>query len=84
MGFTPFFMVYRAEAVMPTDLNHDSPRIVNYAREDNDANHQNSHDLLDEERDLARSRSAIYQQGLRRYHSRRVRSRTFQVGDLVL
>ena len=26
----------------------------------------------------------IYQQGLRRYHSRRVRSRTFQEGDLVL
>ena len=25
-----------------------------------------------------------YQQGLRRYHSRRVRTRTFQEGDLVL
>ena len=29
-------------------------------------------------------RSAIYQQDLRRYHSRRVKSRTFQEGDLVL
>ena len=40
--------------------------------------------MLDEERDLAIARSAIYQQDLRRYHSRRVRSRTFQEGDLVL
>ena len=40
--------------------------------------------MLDEERDLAIARSAIYEQDLRRYHSRRVRSRTFQEGDLVL
>ena len=40
--------------------------------------------MLDEERDLAIARSAIYQQDLRRYHSRRVKNRTFQEGDLVL
>ena len=40
--------------------------------------------MLDEERDLAIVRSAIYQQDLCRYHSRRVRSRTFQEGDLVV
>ena len=41
-------------------------------------------DLLEESRLLALSRSAIYQQGLRRYHSRRVKPRAFQEGDLVL
>jgi len=41
-------------------------------------------DRLDEERDIAAARSAIYQQDLRCYHSRRVRTRTFQEGDLVL
>ena len=41
-------------------------------------------DALDEERDLAAAWSAIYQQDLRRYHSRRVKTRTFQEGDLVL
>ena len=41
-------------------------------------------DRLDEERDIAAARSAIYQQDLRRYHSRRIRTRTFQEGDLVL
>ena len=33
---------------------------------------------------MAASRSAISQQDLRRYHSRRVRTKTFQEGDLVL
>jgi hypothetical protein len=41
-------------------------------------------DLLEEERDLLAQRSAICQQNLRRYHSRRVRKRSFKEGDLVL
>ena len=41
-------------------------------------------DLLDEQRDIAAARSVIYQQDLQRYHSRRVKTRTFQEGDLVL
>ena len=41
-------------------------------------------DLLEEARDLADQRSAIYQQKLCRYHSRRVRHRSFKEGDLVL
>ena len=41
-------------------------------------------DLLEESRLLALSRSAIYQQGLRCYHSWKVRPRSFQEGDLVL
>jgi hypothetical protein len=27
MGFTPFFLVYGAEAIMPTDLEYGSPRV---------------------------------------------------------
>jgi hypothetical protein len=41
-------------------------------------------DQLEEERDLATQRSAIYQQNLHRYHSRGVRQRSFKEGDLVL
>ena len=40
--------------------------------------------MQEENRDLAAQRSAIYQQKLRRYHSRRVRHRSFREGDLVL
>ena len=83
-GFTPFFLVYGAEAVLPTDIRHDSPRVAAYVEQDNELAHQDSLDALEEARDLAAARSAIYQQDLRRYHNRRVKSRTFQEGDLVL
>ena len=29
-GYTPFFMVYGAEAVLPCDIIHDSPRVCMY------------------------------------------------------
>jgi hypothetical protein len=28
VGFTPFFLVYRVEAVLPTDIEFDAPRVV--------------------------------------------------------
>ena len=51
--------------------------VAAYVEADNEKARQDSLDLLDEERDLAAARSAIYQQDLRRYHSRRVKTRTF-------
>ena len=45
---------------------------------------EDSMDLLDEVRDIAPARSAVYQQGLHNYHSRRVRHRASVKGDLVL
>ena len=77
-------MVYGAEAVLPSNICHDSPRVAAYVEANNEQARQDALDLLDEERDLAATWSAIYQHDLRRYHSRRVRSRTFQEGDLVL
>ena len=77
-------MVYGAEAVLPSDIRHDSPRVVAYVEADNKRARQDALDLLDEKRDLAAACSVIYQQDLRRYHSRRVKSRTFQEGNLVL
>jgi hypothetical protein len=68
----PFFMVYGAKAVMLTDLEHDSPRVINYIEEDNELARQNGLDLADEAHDLARSCTTIYQQGPHRYHIRRV------------
>ena len=71
-GYTPFFMVYGAEAILPSNICHDSPRVTVYVEAENEKACQDSLDLLDEERDLAASRSVIYQQDLRRYHNRRV------------
>ena len=35
-GSTPFFMVYGAEAVLPSDIRHDSTRVANYVEADNE------------------------------------------------
>ena len=35
-GYTPFFMVYSAEVVLPSDIRHDSPRVANYVEEENE------------------------------------------------
>jgi hypothetical protein len=77
-------LVYGAEAVLPTDVKFGSPRVFAF-------NEIRQEDLikdrllqLEEARCQAALRTARYQQGLRRYHSRHVRARTLEVGDLVL
>ena len=54
-------MVYGAEAVLPSDIHHDSPHVAAYVEADNETARQDALDLLDEERDIAAARSAIYQ-----------------------
>ena len=83
-GFTPFFMVYGSEAILPTDLEYRSPRVRAYDERGNQASLEDAQDQLDEARDMALLHSAKYQQALRQYHSRKVRGRAFNVGDLVL
>src|SRR3954466_9871180 len=74
-GYTPFFLVYGAEVVLQSDIRHDSPRVAVYVEADNKKARQDALDVLDEERELAAAKSAIYQQDLRRYHSHRIKTR---------
>jgi transposase InsO family protein len=83
-GFTLFFLVYGAEAILPTYLEYGSPRTRAYDDRSNRTNREDSLDQLEEARNMALLHSARYQQSLRRYHARGVRSRDLQVGDLVL
>ena len=55
-----------------------------YIEADNEKARQDALDLLDEERELAAACSVIYQQDLCQYQSHRVKTQTFQKGDLVL
>ena len=59
-GFTPFFLVYGAEAVIPTDIEFDSPRVTMYTEAEAKEAHEDGVDLLEEAHLLALSRSAIY------------------------
>jgi transposase InsO family protein len=83
-SFSPFFLVYGAEAVLPTDLEYGSPRTKAYDDRSNQTSREDSLDQLEEARDMALLHSVWYQQSLRHYHARMVRPRGFQVGDLVL
>jgi transposase InsO family protein len=84
MGFTPFFLVYGSEAMLPTDVEYGSPRLRAYNEQNNDAARENALDQLEEACDVALLHSARYQQSLRRYHDQHVRKRDLNVGDLVL
>ena len=64
-GYTPFFLVYDAEAVLPTDILHDTSRVVQYTEAEAKEARENDVDLLEEARLIALSRSVVYQQELR-------------------
>src|SRR4051812_24866419 len=63
-SYTPFFLVYGDEAVLPTDTEYDSPRIRQYSEAELKEAREDGVDLLEESRELAFSRSTIYQQNL--------------------
>jgi hypothetical protein len=84
IGYTTFFLIFGAKVVLPTDVRYRTPRILAYIEEDTQKVLEDAQDLLDEARDVALACVAVYQQSLHNYHSRRVRGRSFEPGDLVL
>jgi transposase InsO family protein len=48
VGFTPFFLVYGAEAVRPTDIEFDAPRVVQYTEKQAKEAREDGIDLLEE------------------------------------
>ena len=84
IGYTPFFIVYGSEAILPTDLDYGASRVRAYDEQEAEASLEDAMDQLDESRDIALLSMAKYQQALRRYHSRRVRDQAFNIEDLML
>jgi hypothetical protein len=83
-GFSPFFLVYGSEAVLPTDVAFGAPRIQ--FNEEGEAEQTLRVDLnsLEEQRLATVMRQACHDQQFRRYHDRNVRETSFNVRDLVL
>ncbi|XP_074351337.1 uncharacterized protein LOC141690431 [Apium graveolens] len=83
-GETPFFLVYRCEAMVPVEVGAYSFRRDNYDSEANEVNYRLYLDMIEETREDAQIRIAAYQQRTARHYNSKVRARTFTVGDLVL
>ena len=60
-GFTPFFLAYGAEAVLPSDLDHCAPRVKAFDRDRATEAQQDVVDLLEEAHEMTVIRSARYQ-----------------------
>ena len=83
-GETPFFLVYRAEAVLPHEVKHRSAWVLAFDEAQQDATRGMDLVLGEERRRQASLRAARYQQAPWRYHCRSVRSKTLKMGDLTL
>ncbi|KAM0886071.1 hypothetical protein ACQ4PT_029946 [Festuca glaucescens] len=81
---TPLFLVHGAEAVLLVEITHEAPRVSDYEEVASTKALEDDVDALDEARDVTLARSTAYQKNLRNYHNRRLRPRSFNVGDLVL
>jgi hypothetical protein len=58
--FTPFFMVYGSEAVLPTDLEYGSPSSRHTMKQTNKKTRENADGQLEEARDMALLNLARY------------------------
>jgi hypothetical protein len=80
MGYTPFFMVYGAKAVLPTSLNYGALRVMQYREQEAKEYLEDALDQLDE---LAMSCSSTLPNTSRHYNCW-IKVRAFNVGNLVL
>jgi hypothetical protein len=83
-GQSPYFLVYGSEAILPADVMWDSPAVEQYDEGISEDSRRVDIDGLEEARCAALVQSGRYLEGIRRYHDRNVKERSFNVGDLVL
>ncbi|XP_019160036.1 PREDICTED: uncharacterized protein LOC109156639 [Ipomoea nil] len=82
-GESPFSLAYGFEAKVPVEVVEPTHRVRNYSDEGNEESLRIEKNFLEERREAAHARMVEYQQAVKRYWDRRIRPRTFQVGDLV-
>ncbi|KAL0438787.1 UNVERIFIED_CONTAM: hypothetical protein Slati_2361700 [Sesamum latifolium] len=83
-GETPFSLVYGTEAIIPAELGMPSHRVMNFSEECNENLLRENLDLIEELREKAFLRIQRYKNIMINSYNKRVKSRSFQVGDLVL
>jgi hypothetical protein len=83
-GKSPYFLIYSSEAILRTDVMWESPAVELYNEGILEDNRRVDIDGLEEAHCAVVVQSARYLEGIRRYHDRNVKERSFNIGDLVL
>ena len=83
-GGTPFNLTYGTEAVIPIELKFPSIRVESYEEGSNSDRLRSNLDLIDEVRERATVRMAVYKRRVARYHDAKVKVKYFKIDDLVL
>ena len=81
---TPFALAFGTEAVAPVEVGIKSPRIELASEEHNDEALRLNLELLDEKREQVQRRTEEYQRKTARYYNKKVKPRSYMLGDLVL
>ena len=81
---TPFTLAFGIEAVAPIEIGLKSSRIELASVEHNEEALHLNLDLLDEKREQVLKRTEDYQRKRTRYYDRKVKPRSYKLGDLVL
>ncbi|KAL0448801.1 UNVERIFIED_CONTAM: hypothetical protein Slati_1436500 [Sesamum latifolium] len=83
-GQSPYLLVNGTDAIIPAELGMPSHRVMNFSEECNEDLLRESLDLIEELREKAFIRIQRYKDIMINSYNKRVRARSFQVGDLVL
>ena len=83
-GYSPFFMVYGSEAMLPTNISFGAPHTQNYDEGEAKTTRRIDLDSAKEHHLTAALQHAQYEQQLRCYHDKNVQQRDFNIGDLIL
>jgi len=83
MGETPFSLAFKTKVVVPVEIRMTTHRTANFDSKKNEGL-RNNLGLLEEKRDEATLRVAIYTQKMAKYYNSWVKARRLGIGDLVL
>ncbi|GKV27759.1 hypothetical protein SLEP1_g36894 [Rubroshorea leprosula] len=81
---TPYHLAFGIEAVISIEIGVPSFRVTHFDEGRNGQLLGENLDLLDEVKEEARLQTLVYKQKIANFYNKRVRSRTFKLGDLVL
>ena len=77
-------MVYGTKSVILVEIGMPNFRIVNFDKENNEAELRLNLDLIDEKIERAEIRQATYKHSVAKYYNQRIKHRSFLPSDLVL